>query len=340
MTVHSEFGACSGLRHFVLLIPFLMLIKLTGRRIVFFAHNVVDKIDYLAPHLNINQNKLLLRTVNVLIHFYYFLLTRVNNTVIVLDASAKEKLEKYTQGEKVLLIPHWVKPRKTSLSKESAKKILGINPKSKVILSFGYISWYKGSDVLARVFAQATQGNSHYQLIFAGGPAYSRSGNGSYDDFYEDFNRFVSTQLNIRLTGFVPDQKVGTYFAAADLVILPYRGLMGGSGSFAYTVGYNKPFLTSKEMAVIWKNPDLSRVLSQHNLISSDVIFQVEHEFLRAIKLLSNRKQLTKIVKLSREIKRIRGIEHVCNSLYTRVYATKTATKAPFRLVSPSTVVS
>ena len=50
---------------------------------------------------------------------------------------------------------------------------------------------------------------------------------------------------NVRITGFLADREIDRWLRAADLVILPYRLSMGGSGALQQALAHNKPVILS-----------------------------------------------------------------------------------------------
>ena len=250
--VHSEFGAGTGLTHYALLLPFLALIRLTGKRITYFAHNVVTDISFLQTHLGIDTSPFVIDTANVLIRLHTILLGRLVDRIVVLDEALKMRLEKILPTKTIITSTIPVTRGKT-ISRAKARKILHIPLRQKVVLSFGFLSAYKGSDWLTHAFSDT----KNTTLILAGGPAHSLQNRPHYQDFYLNLKKIADGYKNIRITGFVPEKDIATYFAAADLVVLPYRGLMGASGALTHALSYKKPFLCSTAMQDIWKNSDL-----------------------------------------------------------------------------------
>jgi glycosyltransferase involved in cell wall biosynthesis len=104
------------------------------------------------------------------------------------------------------------------ISKETARKNLGINTNQKIILFFGFIRKYKGVDILLDALAiLKTNGNADFKVLVAG-------------EFYEDRKAFEEQIVRLGLqnililkTDFIPDAEVRNYFCAADVVIQPYR---------------------------------------------------------------------------------------------------------------------
>lgn len=124
-------------------------------------------------------------------------------------------------SKKALLVPHPLYDNfGGKISKEVARKELGIGQKELVVLFFGFIRKYKGLDILLDAMAQIQKFKSKDQnikLLVAG-------------EFYED-RKIYDEQIEklgikdnlILHTEFIPDNEVKNFMCAADVVIQPYR---------------------------------------------------------------------------------------------------------------------
>lgn len=108
------------------------------------------------------------------------------------------------------------------ISKEEARRKLGISLNGRIMLFFGFIRKYKGLDILLDamkiVKAQTiARGLPPVKLLVAG-------------EFYEDDKPYLQQikdngieDVLVLKTDFVPDSEVKYYLCAADVVIQPYR---------------------------------------------------------------------------------------------------------------------
>lgn len=322
VTVHSNF-TFSGIRHFVLLIPFLALIKAANKKVVLFAHNVLDDINFVALQLNVT-NQLLVSFYNFALKIYNKFLIAICDKVVVLDNSGKEILSKYGPSNKLVYYPHFVLPRKQNWSKTTARQDLKIKKNAKVIMSFGFISFYKGSDKLAKLFSNVTKGKQKYQLIFAGGRMPSMKNKWYYQKYYQDFKKFCKKNKNIRLTGFLPEDELAKYFASADFIILPYRGIMGGSGAMGYAIGFGKPFMLSSPMVKFWENPEIEDVLRKLKVDKKEFTFEPTEAGMKfVLNTVADSDKLEQGTLLTKEILAKRHISKVTKEMYQNIYARK-----------------
>lgn len=124
------------------------------------------------------------------------------------------------------------------LSKQEARKHLGIAEDEKIILFFGFIRQYKGLDLLLQAMAEPQLRSSNIKLLVAGEFYDDRN---LYDDLIRKLN--ISPQLILR-TDFIQDSEVRYYLSAADFVIQPYRhATQSGVTPLAYH--FEKPMLVT-----------------------------------------------------------------------------------------------
>lgn len=122
------------------------------------------------------------------------------------------------------------------ISKETARKHLGISDNEKIILFFGFIRKYKGLDILLE--AMKLIQSEPIKLLIAG-------------EFYEDEKPYleqidrleIADKLIIR-TNFIPDSEVKYYLCAADTVIQPYRSATQ-SGVTPLAYHFEKPMIVT-----------------------------------------------------------------------------------------------
>lgn len=139
---------------------------------------------------------------------------------IVMSEKVMADLKKFDDKKPVQLVQHPLYDNfGEKISKEEARKKLGITSGDKIILFFGFIRKYKGLDILldAMKVLQTKDPDHNLKLLIAG-------------EFYEDRKPFdeqiaalgIKDSLILH-TDFIPDNKVRDFFCAADMVIQPYR---------------------------------------------------------------------------------------------------------------------
>lgn len=124
------------------------------------------------------------------------------------------------------------------LSKEEARRKLGIGLNERVILFFGFIRKYKGLDLLLASMNDPHIRGAGIKLLVAG-------------EFYEDEKPYreliqstgISDSLILR-TDFIPDSEVKYYLSAADAVVQPYRNATQ-SGVTPLAYHFEKPMIVT-----------------------------------------------------------------------------------------------
>ena len=132
------------------------------------------------------------------------------------------------------------------ISKQEARRHLGLGENEKIILFFGFIRKYKGLDILLEAMAivnnpksqpREFQG-SNIKLLIAG-------------EFYEGEKQYqeeierlgIRNQLILK-TNFIPDGDVKYYLCAADAVVQPYRNATQ-SGVTPLAIHFEKPMIVT-----------------------------------------------------------------------------------------------
>lgn len=327
VSVHSEFGVNAGLKHYMLLLPFLALIKLTGKRVIYYAHNVVTDVGFLLSHLNIYPHPVVVDLANLAVRIHSKLLSKLADKIVVLDEALKKRFEKIIGSTKKIVtstIP--VIPIANIATKSSAKKTLNILHNHKVLLAFGFISSYKGTDWLVHAFDAFTHKypDEKIHLVIAGGPAHSLKERPYYQTFYDRIFRKAQNNSHITMTGFIPEHDIKRYFAAADLIILPYRGLMGASGALTHALSHGKPVMLSDSMREITYNQDVQSALKQSNGDSEDLFFPMNQSGIsQIVRTIKSVKKLEKLHNVSVCLAQERGIEEVADQAYNEIYTTQ-----------------
>lgn len=124
------------------------------------------------------------------------------------------------------------------VSKDIARKNIGIDVSTKLILFFGFIRKYKGLDLLLRAMSNSAVKANNIELLIVG-------------EFYEDASPYFDLIKELNLEdrvhikeGFVADDQVKDYFCSADFIIQPYRNATQ-SGVTPLAYHFEKPMLVT-----------------------------------------------------------------------------------------------
>jgi D-inositol-3-phosphate glycosyltransferase len=191
--------------------------KVMGKRLVFTAHNVNagtrDRNDGILNRLSL------------------WVMYRLMDHIFVHTTKMKTELCKqfHVPDSKVTIIPFGlnIQVPASGVSSIRAREALGIKSTSKILLFFGQIAPYKGLDTLLNAFKDivniaANDGDDIF-LVIAGK---IKKG---FEQYWSEVEHLIrQNALNdriIRFIGFIPDSQVENFFAACDVVILPYRNV-------------------------------------------------------------------------------------------------------------------
>lgn len=310
--VHSEFYTSGDPIQMALTIPFLAILRLMGKKVYYTAHNVIENFDFIARHLGKKQNDPFLKLLGKTVPFYYFALSRSTTKIIALDQEVKRKLTKYSLQSDVYLSPHWIYPQSyTATQRRKWRTELGYETQDFVIMNFGFMTRYKGSDWLVEAVKhlRINQKQKHVHLILAGGKAASQTGKKHYEVYYADLVQQVAQNSGIILTGFISEDEIQKYFAIADVVVLPYRGILGASGSWAQALAYGKPFLLSQDLAPYLNDVKIQELMEKYKLSVSDITFRRNKQTFSKIiiELMENPTKRKMLSKLARDLSLLRS---------------------------------
>ncbi len=203
---------------------YFLLERFIGKQnLVFVCHNVF-------PHERFPMDKLLTR-----------LALKHGKHYIVHAKEEGKELEKIKERADYTVTPHptYNAFRFEGLSKEQARDRLDIEYDKKVLLFFGYVREYKGLKYLLQALPRIVRNlDGQVQLWVVGEFGADR------EEYTELINGLeIGDYVNV-VDSYTPDREVEQYFAAADLVVLPYvSATQSGIVQIAY--GFIKPVIVT-----------------------------------------------------------------------------------------------
>lgn len=124
-------------------------------------------------------------------------------------------------------------------TRDEARAGLGVPEDGRVLLFFGQIKEVKGLDVLLRAMPRLVERHPETVLLVAG--KVWKDDFGRYREQIEDSGIADNCILHIR---YIPDSEVANYYAAADVVVLPYRRIYQ-SGVLLMAMSCARPVVVS-----------------------------------------------------------------------------------------------
>jgi len=203
----------------------MLFYRLAGKRVVLTVHNVnAGRRDNKDSWLN----KVTLKCQYKLAD-HLFVHTKKMKDELLLEFNVKEA--------KVTVIPYGINNAVplTDLTREEARRELGLPDVEKTILFFGAIKQYKGLEYLVAAFQQIAAGED-YRLIIAGE---RKKGCEEYwRSIQQTIERDPSRNKVLQKIEFIPDAETEIYFKAADVALLPYIEIFQSGILFlAYSFG-------------------------------------------------------------------------------------------------------
>ena len=238
------------------------LAKLCFRKVVITAHDVESFVESLSvPRLS---------------RWVY----RVADGVVAHNQISKSELiEKLgLPSGKIAVIPHgnYLHMLGDMPEQDQARKELGLPKAVQVLLFFGQIKDVKGLDILLEAMPEVLKEHPNTILLIAGRPW--KSDFSKYENMMTSLNISHACSTHIR---FIKDEEVPLFYAACDLVVLPYRRIYQ-SGVVLLSMSYEKPVLVSdlagmlevvrdKENGFVFKQNDPKSLSGKINMILQDM---------------------------------------------------------------------
>ena len=187
----------------------MLYYKILGKKIAFTVHNVnAAKRDFRDSALN----RLTLRA-------QYYL---CDSIFVHTERMKRELMEEFgVHPSRVNVIPFGINNAvpHTALTRDDARRQLGVTATEKVILFFGNVTPYKGVEYLVSAF-QKIRDEDDYRLVIAGK-------HDGFQSYLDSILKSVSSEVQrgrVVLRGeFIRDEDTEIYFKAADVLVLPYR---------------------------------------------------------------------------------------------------------------------
>lgn len=199
---------------------YYLLERFMGRQnLVFVCHNVF-------PHERFPMDKWFTR-----------LVLKYGRSYIVHAKEGAKELEQIKKNPDYVVTPHssYNAFRFEGINKRQARERLGIAQDKKLLLFFGYVREYKGLKYLLQALPEIVRElREQVQLWVVGEFGADR------DNYTGLIDRLgIAEYINVVDT-YTPDREVEKYFAAADLVVLPYISATQ-SGIMQIAYGFTKP---------------------------------------------------------------------------------------------------
>ena len=187
---------------------FINLLKLLRFKIVYTVHDLLPLEAEARPDYDVLEKT------------YH----KVDALIVHAENTKKELLSTFNvDPKKIYVIPHGSYDffyTDKMISKEVAREQLDLSRAKKVILFFGLIKKYKGLEYLVEAFREVKEQVDSVVLLIVG-KIYDKDAEG-FEYYSHLIDQLLSRDDVICVPDYVPFEKIGCYFSAADLVVLPY----------------------------------------------------------------------------------------------------------------------
>jgi glycosyltransferase involved in cell wall biosynthesis len=229
-------------------LPFALWLirRLCGTQIVTTLHGVVSQ--HVVTREMLRENGFVLpysRIGRAGFYAIYALFDWASDRIIVLEVKLAEILESEygVSPAKLYVCPIPLMHEGPRPTVREAREHCGIG-EGKVVLFFGYASYYKGLDVLLDAFPMAREAVPGLALHIVAGRHPRLRGNPRYETFYQGLRKKADA-VGAQMYEFVPEAQLADLLAAADVVVLPYTATYGASAALNAVFAARKPVLVS-----------------------------------------------------------------------------------------------
>lgn len=254
--VQQELALFGGILTAVLLRFLLRRIRSRARLIVT-LHGVVSLKDISRSFVRANNSRLPVSIVRLAFAIIFKPLTRLAHKLIVHEKLFADILEKEyaTPATKIAVIPHGVEDL-VPMDKTLARQKLGLPADGQIVLYMGYLTGYKGLDLLIDSAALWLQDNPKAYLAIGAGKHPKLHADPTYLTEYQRIQSKAAALPKFGRQacweGFIPEKKIALWYSAADVSIYPYTVSMSSSGPMALSLGYHCPFVASDVFAKVF----------------------------------------------------------------------------------------
>lgn len=173
---------------------------------------------------------------------------RLATHIITHNTLSKQQLATIAQipQRKITVIPHgnYLHALQPLPTQQAARAKLNLPQDANVLLFFGQIKEVKGLDILLKAMPALLQQMPNTYLVIAG--RVWKDDFAKYQHIIQQNQMEQHCRTYIR---YIANEEVATFYAAADLIVLPYRKIYQ-SGVLLMAMSYGKPVLASDLMAM------------------------------------------------------------------------------------------
>jgi glycosyltransferase involved in cell wall biosynthesis len=231
-----------------LIMPFVLaILRARGARIVITVHSVVPLSVVTREMLRENGFVLPFSAIGRLgFRTIYRLFDWASDRIIVLDLQLATVLEREygVPRSKLFVCPLPLMHETQRPEPREARRRRGMGD-GKVLLFFGYTSYYKGLDVLLDAVDIVRKTIPDVELYILAGRHPRLRGEQRYEAFYERLRERARASGAVWHDRYVSEEELAEFMSAADVIVLPYTVAYGASSPLHAAFAARKPVLVS-----------------------------------------------------------------------------------------------
>jgi len=308
-----EWSMFSDKRWHLAFVPVMIAaMRLMGKRVFFVSHAVLLDADSVAGQVGTKKGSTKTKLLSLTLKSYYWLTVFASNYMVLFEEGLRQELIALTgKKDKLVTIPHGVDEVEDIMPRQKARKKLGFKEDGLVLMYFGFLIWYKGADWLVDTMSRYLEKNpdQKIRLLIAGGKNPRFKEDSQYQKMIDGIHTKVRKHSDkITITGFVPESDFSLYFAASDVLVMPYRAFVSSSGPLSWAFSYGKPVVLSDELRGYFVTEDMKEGLQASGLTADNMTFPLTDEgFENLITRLNDKRLIRKLANYSEIIRNKRS---------------------------------
>lgn len=160
------------------------------------------------------------------------------DSFVAMSRSVLEDLNLFDTQKPRRFCPHPIYDYGQRVEKVEARRRLGLREEGHYVLFFGFIRDYKGLDLLLDAFGDMRLHDMDVRLLVAG------EFYGDPKPYHDRIRRLDISDRVVMHNDYIPDNEVGLYFCAADVVAQPYKSATQ-SGVTQIAFHFEKPMVVT-----------------------------------------------------------------------------------------------
>jgi glycosyltransferase involved in cell wall biosynthesis len=195
-----------------------------------------------------HKNPIIISIAKIYLKILFQVTNFFSNEILVLSKSGKDTLEKEYNLMNVTYVPHGIfKPKKADDKKLlEFRKRLGLEPKDKIILLFGYPFENKGYHYVIESLPIILKKHPETKVLISGGIGSADPEQCiSYINRLKNLAKKMGVTSRVVFTEFIPDNELPYLILNSDVAVFPFEDRLSASGSVSTVYSYKIPIVVS-----------------------------------------------------------------------------------------------